>query len=53
LATGWIVLIILGSLLLFGGIVFAIYAFWKSRRGFMSNGGSGNGGLKETYIQIS
>jgi hypothetical protein len=46
------VLIVLSSLVFAGGVGYGIWAFWKSRRGFMATGESENTGLRATYYQI-
>lgn len=55
LGVGWIVAIVLGSLLVVGAIVAGVYFMWKRRRGFMGAEGAGVGQssqLRATYYEI-
>lgn len=54
LSAGWITLIVVSSLTLAFGIGYAIWAYWKRRRGFMGPLGAAteNNGLRATYYQV-
>lgn len=50
LGTGWIVVIVMGSVLVAIGIGVGVYFLWRRRRGFMGAEQSGGGSqLRATY----